>query len=478
MKYYVSLHQNFIDIRTFLNHANNNGYVKVKADDFKTASPKPFMLDSLLYYPVAIGAGNGGGVIGFLKAKISKSDTIDPNKVFWLDTEEAIVQSGIKLSPQSIKMLKTVGANTCPFGDSNNWNSRGFKCKSEDLIKSLVLNYYTISESREMMEGLCYASYDLVAYIRDKRTPMTDIYKKLLTYYETDVKSNWTNQSLGQRLATSVMRTAQPVDDSYVVKWRKPNKSSKWPYTLDHHWFSAQESPVATAHHSLASLMSRSSNKDQLMMNLPIFTNIRQLEIARKILEHFYCNLKDVLSANSSKFGVYVSMVNDFEWPNGRYGNRKMTPDMFPVKACMALGVVPTFDNSGQFLKFAPIANAIRENTQTIYIDLDIDALGKRKPEVSILLAYAVGLIDLDTLEKLLGPVSLNEQMLKQDPNKIQLQISPNVVCCVPVDSANVALASAMEKYGVYLKTRNSAIDSDDIVEDSIAEHLETNVVL
>lgn len=476
MKYYVSLHQNFIDIRSFLANVKSSGHNSIKHDDFKVPAPKPFLLENMLYYPVAVGPGNGGGVIGFMKAKVSDNGKIDSTRVFWLNTPEDILQTGIKLSPQSIKMLKTVGPNTAPFGDGHSWASRGFKCKSEDLIKSLALGYYTMVESRDMMESLCYSSYDVVAYIRDKRTPMADVYKKVLYYYETDVKSAWMNQSIGQRLAATITRTTQPVDESYVVKWRKPNKTSKWPYTLDHHWFAAQESPVATAHHSLASLMNKNSNKDQLMMNLPIFTNIRQLEIARKILEHFYSNLKDIMGPNSSKFGMYISMINDFEWPNGRYSHRKMTPDMFPVKACMALGVVPTFDASGQFVKFAPIANAIHENTQTIYIDLEIDALGKRKPEVSLLLAYAIGLLDLDTVEKLLGPVSRNGEMLKQDPTKIQLQISPNVVCCVPVNSANTALSTAMEKYGVYVRTKHPSIHPDDIMEGDIAEHLEANV--
>jgi len=234
---------------------------------------------------------------------------------------------------------------------------------------------------------------------------------------------------------------------------------------------------VATAHHSLVALMSKNSNKDQLMLNLPIFTNIRQLEIARKILEYFYCNLKEILNPNpSSKLGTYVSMVTDFEWPNGRYTRRKMTPDMFPVKACMALGVVPTFDSSGQFVKFMPIANAIHENTQTIYIDLAIDALGKRRPEVSILLAYSIGLLDLDTLELLLGPVQFNGNLLKSDPNRIQLQISSNVVCCVPVDSASKRLAESMDKYGVYIRTKHPTIHPDDIMEDNISDHLDTEV--
>jgi hypothetical protein len=222
--------------------------------------------------------------------------------------------------------------------------------------------------------------------------------------------------------------------------------------------------------------MNKHSNKDQLMLNLPIFTNIRQLEIARKILEHFYSNLKEIMSCNSSKFGTYVGMVNDFEWPNSKHNYRKLTPDMFPVKACMALGVVPTFDNSGQFIKFVPIANSIHENTQTIYIDLDIDTLGKRKPEVSVLLAYAIGLLDLETLEKLLGPVSRNSEVLKHDPNKVQLQISQNVVCCVPVDSASTCLATAMDKYGVYIKTTQSTIDIDDIDEDGISQHIDASL--
>ena len=171
-------------------------------------------------------------------------------------------------------------------------------------------------------------------------------------------------------------------------------------------------------------------------------------------------------------------MVNDFEWPNGRYSRRKISPDTFPIKAVMALGVCPRFNASGEFDKFVPIANTLLDNQKTLYIEMQAEDLGKRKPEFSLLLAYAVGLIDLESLERILGPIAVNAERLKNDPSKVHLQISKNVVCCVPVDSAHSGLVESLHKYGIHLAKTNKAIDDEDInYGSSIADHINEHVV-
>lgn len=477
MKYYVSFHQNFVDIRSFLQGLKNSAFnSNISLADFKTATVHSFMLEGMLYYPVTIGLGNGGGTIGFLKAKVSTNDSIDPSRLYWLDSEDKLKGIGLKLSPQSIKTLKSVAANNTAFTDQHSWTTRGFKCKSEDVIKSLVMGYYAINESREMLENLAYNDYNLQYLVRDKKTPLPTVYAKLTAHFESDVKSHWMSQSIGQRLSHALIRTAKAVDDTYVLKWRRPNKNSKWPYTLDHHWFCSQESPIATAHHSFSALMGRNANRDQLMMTLPIFTNIRQLEIARKITEYFYSNIQNILKKDSSNCGTYFSMVNDFEWPSGRYGRRKMTADLFPIKACLAMGVTPTFNQDGTFNKFVPIANTLLDNPETLYIEMEADDLGKRKPDVTLMLGYSIGLLSVETLELLLGPILVNKARLIDDPHRIQLQISRNIVCCVPVTTAKNSLAASLMKYDVYLDKVKHPIDDADIMEHSLEEHIANQV--
>ena len=465
MQYYVTLEQNFVDIRTFKQGVTNSG-ISLPAS-LTSTTPSSFFLGGTLYYPVTIGlnnpAANGaGGVVGFLKAKIANNLELGDTEHKIINNPEALKQAGVKLSAQSIKMLKTLRANNKVFEGDYHHHNRGFKCRAEEVIKCLTFGYFNFPDDRGFMEILTQNDYNIHNLVSDKRNNIATVYAELIKYFNNNERSHWTNRSIGTRISHGVMRTVLAPDEECVVKWRKPSKNSKWPYTLDHHWFCCQESPVAMAHHTMASLMGRGegrNNRDQLMLNLPIFLHIRALEICRKILENFFTNLPEILKTHSSAMGQYSSMINDFEWPTGRYSSKKLAPEMFPIKAALALGVLPKFDDSGKFDKFIPINGALHDNPQTIYLEMDPDYLQRRRSEQSLLLMYSTGLISLEDLEKILGPISHNEQHLKDNPEKVQLRMSRNVVCCLPVESANTSVYATLAKYGITKSTTRDVND-------------------
>jgi hypothetical protein len=468
MKYYITLEQNFVDVRVFNQTASNTGTVVPK--NFY-AQPEPFFLGNLLHVPLVMGLNQGGGVLGFVKAKVANTLSLGDNQIRIILGAEDLKQAGVRLSAQSLKMLKTLRANNKAFEQDYNWSSRGFKCKAEEAVKCLAFKYLEFADDRAFLDHLTAQEYSLHARVVDKRNQMTAVYAEVFQYFQTSEKSHWAQRNLGNRLSYGIVRTMQPVDENCTIKWRKPSKNSKWPYTLDHHWFSCQESPVAMAHHTMAALMSKDGgrNRDQLMLNLPIFQNIRSLETCRKLLEHFFVNLKQTLQPHSSMFGHYCSMLNDFEWPTTRYSHKRLSPEMFPVKAALALGVLPTFDESGTFQKFVPVNGTLHANEKTIYIEMSSNFLSDRRPEQALLLLYSVGLISLEDLEKVLGPVSQNEESLKDSLDKIQLQMSRNVVCCLPLDAANQTVGKMLAKYGISQDSISSsskdlaAIDPDDL---------------
>ena len=469
MKYYVSLEQNFIDMYSFLKDKKKDLF---PTHFFEEHNAKPFFMGPMLYFPIIVGEYGHqmpyAGTIGLLRAKVTNNLDLDENQIEILMDEDAIKQAGVRMSPQSIKMLKTLRSNCKVFETDGSWSSRGFRCRAEEVIKCLAFGYLSYASDRGFCDQMAYSDYSLQNFVQDKRNSLDLVSRKILEHFQTTEKSHWNIRSLGTRFAQTIIRTAKAPDENYVVKWRKPSKSSKWPYTLDHHWFTCQESPVATAHHTLLALMTdrhAHKNRDQLMLNLPVFSNIRQLEICRKLLENFFGNLREAVKPHSSAFANFLSGVNDFEWPNGRYSSRKIAPEMFPVKACLATGVIPLFGDSGNFEKFVPINGHLHDNTEVLYFDCDADSLVKKRVDVTFMLLYSSGLINRENLESILGPVSVSGAALKTDPTRVQLHISKNVVCCLPVDSASQSVYKMMAKYGIHQSSTSSQQTSEPIEE-------------
>jgi len=495
MLYHITLENYFIDINTFNTfnkfnqagpHPNTTPLSRCNRwtnpvengpllpDNLASNNPSPFIIGSMLYYPIVVGlnnsAANGaGGVVGFVRAKISNNLELGDSE-YMVCSSEDLKKAGVRLSVQSIKMLKSLRHNSKLNKNESNgtirhYNTQGFKCRPEEIIKCLAFGYLDFPNGRTFIEDLAHASrdqsYTLQELVSDKRNDMQTICAAVAKHYHDTERSFWSNRTIGTKISYDIMRTSINVDEKCVVKWRRPSKNSKWPYTLDHHWFCCQESSVTMAHHTMASLMFTASStpsksggyptasRDQLMMNLPIFLSIRTLDNCRKILENFFVNIVEILKTNSSATGHYTNLINDFDWPvPNRYSGKRLEAEMFPVKAALAMGVLPKFDESGRFNKFIPIDGVLHENPQTIYIDVDSDYLKRRRPEHSLLLMYSTGIIRLEDLEKIVGSVSQNDKDHKNNSTKVQLRMSKNVVCCLPVESASKKIYETLAREG------------------------------
>ena len=438
MSYYLCLSSNFIDCAGFKKSLPIRG--AASTFDCATADT-PFMYAGLLNVPVILGKNNGGGVIGFLRAKVSTNCTEAADEIVLLD-EQKMLTAGLKLSPQSIKLLKSARTQGSIFTTSN--NRRGFKSKSEDVIKCIAMGYIELTESRDLISALCRGDYTLQAFISDKRNGLKEVYQKVLEYLARADRGNWVVRNMGDNLVSSLTRTAKKVNEDCGTKWRKASKSSYWPWTLDHHWFNSQESAISMTYHSLASLLpkdsySRSSHADKLAASYPTFKDIRTLENCRKRLEEFYSATKRILDHSSNNaYSEFVSNMNSLPWPttqhSSRYGQGSVIcgPDKFPVLACLALGVIPTFDkHDGHLLKFVDVIGALHDNPTEVYYEVTADTITQKLPVVTLLLAYSAGVLNLESLEMFLGPIAVNIEALKKNPSKVHLRLSNKVVCCL-----------------------------------------------
>jgi hypothetical protein len=471
MNYYTTLQQNFIDIRKFMDIMTNNG-ISIFASSSTHTPSNCFFIGNILHYPVTIGLSNPasqglGGVIGFLKAKIINNLDLGDNEYKIIDNPEALKQAGVRLSPQTIKMFKVLRLGNKIF-DGNYNNNRGFKCRAEEVIKCLSFGYFAFPDDREFLGLITAHNYSLRSQVEDKRIPIETIYSDIIKHFNSRERNSWQDQGLGNRIANSLFRTMVDIDEDCVVKWRKPSKKSKWPYTLEHHWFCCQESPIAMAHYTMAGLIDKGVNyretKEKLMLNLPIFTNIRTLDTCRKVLEIFFNNFPNVFYAHSDAMSRCCSIIQSFDWPEGvgKKYSRLLPPEMFFIKAALALGVMPKFYDSGAFDKFVPINGALHENSETIYFDLSkiSNWLSLTQPTTSysflarqiIMLMYSTGLICLKDLEKILG-LNFHDDLQEPNPNNsntVQLRMSKNVVCCLPANITSSSVYSALTKYGIH----------------------------
>ena len=416
--------------------------------------PVPFLRGGMLYVPLALGAAKGGGTFGFLVAKVTNVLDQSEEEVAPMPTEADLKKAGVKLAPQALKMLSKV-ANGSKMFTHDSYDGRGFRCRAEEIVKCIAYGYMSMQDSRQVVDDIGYCDYNMHHRISDKKTTLANAQKILIGSCQ-DPTYKGMSRSVGCRLSNWLFRTDKAVDETLVVKWRKPSKASSWPWTLDHHWFNVQESPVAMAYYMMSSLISKehSSNKSSLLQKLPVFGSIKQLEQSRKLLDFYFKNLKELLKPHSHQMAEFSNMAQDIEWPGStRYGGcRKPSAEVMPIKACLATGVLPAFNQSGDFEKFVPINGKLHSPDKKVYVEATAESVSGRRAELGILMAYSVGIIDLRTLEALIGPSVVScADRLKADPQLLQLNVGENVVCCVPLDSGCQATYDNLKKYGINL---------------------------
>jgi hypothetical protein len=439
---------------------------------------KPFLIDKNLYYPITVVTGGQSVVYGYFSTVVSVTN---PTGIYWhpLSTPEDAAKEGLKISAQTTKLVKGSEVSkkmiTAPqWHGGYNRSRRGrhgnaFICKPEEVIKALALGYLKIDTAGTGFK-------QILNHVNKVKTPppipnpwdtqgtkdyqdylnKSKIIKVSHTYYEEgklEVRNDFLN--FIKVCTDEIQRTSLEVDPKTELKWRRASKNSMWPYTLDHHWFNAQEGRISVAHHAFKSLMhggkSTSQDIDKIQVNLPIFTSIKVLDRARKILEHFFSNTKYLVGSKlltgktyNGEYSRFVSSVNDLEWPNRKYSQKVISPEMFPITACLALEVIPAFDQNGQFMKFLQIENNLYDNKHVVRYEVDPHNLSTRQPEVTFLLAYSVGLIGIEDLENILGikrtntlvPDTTNFLKTSETNKHVHLHLGKNIVLCFPIEYA------------------------------------------
>ena len=122
---------------------------------------------------------------------------------------------------------------------------------------------------------------------------------------------------------------------------------------------------------------------------------------------------------------------------------------MFPVIACLALEVIPIFDQSGQFIRFTRIDNNLSDNKHVVYYDIDPHNLSTRRPDITFLLAYSAGLITIKDLETLLG-INRNKTTAETD-GQVHLRLSKNIVLCFPIEYALTQVQTSFDRQNLVM---------------------------
>ena len=111
MSYSVRLQNNFMDMVQYNAGVQANDLRSLPAGYQTLPKPHPFIADSVLYVPIVLGQGNGGGLIGFIYGKVANSYS-DTGMRHDLHTPDDMKKAGIKLSSQVLKVLKSLPAGS------------------------------------------------------------------------------------------------------------------------------------------------------------------------------------------------------------------------------------------------------------------------------------------------------------------------------------------------------------------------------
>ena len=368
----------------------------------------------------------------------------------------------LKLLAQTAKVIKTVpmGSRLSPKG-RHHQGGIPVKIHPKEVIKAILLGYLALPTDAVLVNACVAESYDLRSTCNiDRNTNKpSDSLKVLTQKVDNMINKNshhYYRDSLVSNIGALLTRTTKAFNEEHVLKWRKPPKNSIWPWTELHHWHEVQESPITLANFTYKALVggntSNSYNKKSTIdQQYPVFNKPLNLEYGRKILEAFFESV--INNRSKSAWGDLVYRIDNMKW-----GNLDNPCYMIP-RLCLIMGVYPQFDDSGKFIKFLPLAENLKLPTKKIYIEspaIDIDC-----PNVSLeqyialttTICYELGLIQLDTLEKILGLID-GGSSLANSPNFVQMNLGKHVVCCIPETLAYDASSKAMLKL-------QTAIDSN-----------------
>lgn len=376
---------------------------------------------------------------------VSQAIPVDLNGLVILDPTTlaaAELKGQIKLLPQTVKMLKLLAHGK----NLHNGNSRstrgvaGMKVRLTEAMKAWLLGYINLPQDESLLTAIANSCYDLQAVDGSNtkkpgnvRYSYSDRVDTAFNYLNAAQVSSYQARNVSRHVGFQASRSAKDVQPGVEVKWRKPSKTSIWPYTLDHHWFEIQESAVSIANHVLKSLLNRTESSHhasrQIDLKFPILHRQAVLAGCREVLELFFAD-----TAAAQQAGRYCNLWGSIDYKVRKLDLLHTSPVYLIPKMCLLLGVAPSFDKSGQFLKFNPIDNKLLVNTTKVYLEsksIDMrDNEGATLSNMTLALCYSLGLMSLADLENRIGIINAGVA-LNQDPNFIKIAIGPNLVCCV-----------------------------------------------
>lgn len=383
----------------------------------------------MLFIPIVL----GGKAMGYLfSAVTSTAPKISTDSFVVLDSQEKIDNCEIKLTPKLIKVLKNVEIGAPVMGNSGNnhyyvRSTEGFKLQAGDVVKLLLLGYLELAGEEILAECMTSTAYafrsvqhtsglSLAAKIKaisnlmectdtgTRINPANTKTKQLGA--DSDNLGHWDLNSIGGQLSYKVYRSAKAIDDADQVKWRKPPKSSVWPYTLEHHWFEIQESGIVSMNLQLTGLLQCSGNSSQranktatINDTYPMFKNLTGLSNARNLLQKYFT---ECVSGKMHWSDVENDIKNchfGLGYSHHYYGAR-LDGKFLLVSMCLASGMTPVFDK-GVFSKFEPISSKIVPPTgEPIRVSMELfTEANKYVHYIPMLTMYQIGLISADTLK-------------------------------------------------------------------------------
>jgi hypothetical protein len=453
ISYYVQFGEVFKTKRNIEIELKKLGY----NTDFMANCKSPFYSADLgLHYPVVL----NNTVVAYLRAQINKINSVAGIAV--LDNTNSDlpnVMKSIKLLPQTMKAMQMapIGQKICKQELSRyNWNHKeGMKIRPSEALKAMLLGYIEFPSEDTLAQNILDSCEDHFGYEYASRSSVRRSFSLSEKAARIDVvlndenknASNYTEQLIGRQMGSFLIRSSKTSNDDHVIKWRKPPKKSLWPWTLDHHWFETQESPITLANYTYKALLGNSNyaKRDLIDKKYPVFSRQLVMEHGRNMLECFFEGV--VRDKKSKAWGNVCHTLDCMRWSVN-------SPYYAIPKLCLTLGVAPKFDDLGVFQKFVPLAGNISLPSRKVYVEheaLDVDNSHRLETASTstLLLIYEFGLISLENLQKNTGITDAGAALGK-DFNYIKVNIGKNVVCCIPktfaYDKARQGLLRFQEK--------------------------------
>jgi hypothetical protein len=478
MKIKVNLENSFITFNSFHEAYILSGRINPSSNGyFQGKDPiGPFLFDKLLYVPVLLDGKTAGLLHASVSCHSSYASGFHP-----LRDAGAIAQAGVKISSQCDNLLQQVDPGAKMFDSSG---GRPFRCRPDDAVKALAMGLLSVDSQQaakhftsychymsEHCDGMAASSRNSLVLnaLRDGSLPKV-AYGVSTTYVRdgksvpgvervwniADAVTNTASQrilcrNMSRLLPGSIVRTAVQVDKSNVHKWRKPPQSSMWPWTMDHHWFLCESSPIATAHHSMMALMDPGSkvngrnHDEEICTQLPLVIDQLTMDKLRKLMEAYFQDIDMTVEAKGPRYSEFHKSNGELRWVGtSRYSQRATKPEESPTAMCLALGVRPKLDGR-KFKGFVPAENNLISSTTRFHCTLTPRQLNSNDPKVACIVMYSCGLISDIDFRNLMGKC-VQDHDPSLEAGHVKLPIGPLVTVLLPRESwysgARKALAS------------------------------------